>query len=93
LALIISIILVYLTHFTLENALLFPHDWRLYVGIGLALASIFVFIANQKAIKREHSSIVTVIYSTDILLALILQNLLTHIKSDAVIILGRIFII
>jgi drug/metabolite transporter (DMT)-like permease len=93
LALIISIILVYVTHFTLESVQLFPHDWRLFVGVGLALGSIFVFIANQKAIKREHSSIVTLIYSTDILLALLLQNLLTHIKSDAVIILGRIFII
>jgi hypothetical protein len=76
------------THFFIKDARLFPHDWRLFVGIALALASIFVFIANKKAIKRERSSIVTLIYSTDIILALILQNLFTHIKSDAMVILG-----
>jgi drug/metabolite transporter (DMT)-like permease len=92
-ALIISSILLYVTHFVVKDASTFPHDWRLFFGIALALASIFVFIANQKAIKRKRSSIVTLIYSTDIILALILQNLFTHIKSDLVVILGRIFII
>jgi drug/metabolite transporter (DMT)-like permease len=91
-ALIISTILVFLTHFVIEDVRSFPHDWRLFVGIALALASIFVFIANQKAIKRERSSIVTLIYSTDIILALILQNSFTHIKSDTVVILGTNFI-
>ncbi|CAF2078609.1 unnamed protein product [Rotaria magnacalcarata] len=91
--LIISMILVYVTHFVLKDARSFPHDWRLFAGIGLGLASIFVFIANQKAIKREHSSIVTLIYSTDIILALILQNLFTHIKSDLIIIIGCILIL
>jgi drug/metabolite transporter (DMT)-like permease len=89
-ALFISIILVYVTHFSFKDARSFPHDWRLFVGIGLGLASIFVFIANQKAIKRERSSIVTLIYATDIILALILQNIFTHIKSDVIAILGRI---
>jgi drug/metabolite transporter (DMT)-like permease len=89
-ALIISIILVYITHFYIKDARSFPHDWRLFVGIGLGLASIFVFIANQKAIKRERSSIVTLIYATDIILALILQNIFTNIKSDIVVIIGRI---
>jgi hypothetical protein len=82
-----------MTHFVVKDAVSFPHDWRLYVGIVLALASIFVFIANQKAIKRERSSIVTLIYSTDIILALILQNLFTQIKSDVMIILGKIFLL
>ncbi|CAF5208677.1 unnamed protein product, partial [Rotaria magnacalcarata] len=91
--LIISMILVYVTHFVLKDARSFPHDWRLFAGIGLGLASIFVFIANQKAIKRERSSIVTLIYSTDIILALILQNLFTHIKSDLIIIIGCILIL
>ena len=88
-ALIISIILVCVSHFLIKDARLFPRDWRLFVGIGLGLASIFVFIANQKAIKRERSSVVTIIYVTDIILALILQNLFTPIRSDLVVILGR----
>lgn len=88
--LILSIILVIITHFFIDNARSFPHDWRLFVGIGLGLASIFAFIANQKAIKRERASIVTLIYATDIVLALILQNVFTNITSDVVIILGQI---
>ena len=91
--LIISIIFVYITHFSIKDARSFPHDWRLFIGIGLGLASIFVFIANQKAIKRERSSIVKSIYATDIILALILQNIFTPIKSDLVIILGCILIL
>lgn len=87
-ALVISFVLVNFTHFFIKDARSFPHDWRLFVAIGLAVASIFVFIANQKAIKRERSSIVTLIYSTDIILAFILQNIFTHIKSDIVVILG-----
>ena len=90
---IISIILLYVTHFVLKDPQSFPQDWRLFVGFALALASIFVFIANQKAIKRERSSIVTLIYSSDIILALILQNIFTRIKSDVVVILGTLFII
>lgn len=87
--LIISIILVCITHFVIHDARSFPHDWRLFTAIALASASIFVFIANQKAIKRERSSIVTIIYSTDIILALILQNLFTSIKTDFIIIIGK----
>jgi len=87
-ALIISTILVCLTHFFLPNPRAFPYDWRLFAGIGLAIASIFVFIANQKAIKRERSSIITLIYSTDIILVLFLQNLFTNTPTDIIIILG-----
>ncbi|CAF1215485.1 unnamed protein product [Rotaria sp. Silwood1] len=92
-SLIISSILLFVTHFVIKDARSFPHDWRLFVGIALAIASIFVFIANQKAIKRERSSIVTLIYSTDIVLALILQNIFTHIKSTAIVVLGCILIL
>lgn len=88
-ALIASIILVIITHFLMTNSQSFPHDWRLFVGIGLGFASIFVFIANQKAIKRERSSIVTLIYATDIVFALIVQNLIISMKSDLIIILGK----
>lgn len=92
-ALIVSIILMSVRHFVLKNNQAFPNNWRLFVvASALALASIFIFIANQKAIKCERSSIVTFIYSTDILLALVLQNIFTHFKSDVVVILGKISI-
>ncbi|CAF1403727.1 unnamed protein product [Adineta ricciae] len=91
-ALLISIALLCVTHFVIKDARSFPHDWRLYAAFGLALLSIFAFVANQKAVKRENSSIVTLIYSTDIILVLILQNIFTQFKSDAVIILGCVLV-
>ncbi|UJR30420.1 hypothetical protein I4U23_017955 [Adineta vaga] len=91
--LVISSILVFITHFILKDARTFPHDWRLYTAFGLAILSIFAFVANQKAIRRERSSIVTLIYSTDIILALILQNLFTQFANDAVIILGCVLVL
>ncbi|CAF3591970.1 unnamed protein product [Adineta steineri] len=72
---------------------LFPHDWRLFVSFLLALASIFVFIANQKAIKRGPPSIVTLVYSTDIVLALILHNIFSRIKSSKAGLLGCVLIL
>lgn len=91
--LLISLVFVYLTHFLMENRRIFPQDWRLFVAIALAIASIFVFIANQKAIKRLPSSIVTIIYSSDIILTLILQNIFTSVSTDIVIIFGCILIL
>ncbi|CAF0854389.1 unnamed protein product [Adineta ricciae] len=91
-ALLISIALLWVTHFMIKDVRSFPHDWRLYAAFGLALLSIFAFVANQKAVKRAYSSTVTLIYSTDIILVLILQNLFTQFKSDAVIILGCVLV-
>ena len=88
-ALLVSTLLLCVTQLVVKDARFFPNDWRLFVTMGLALASMFVFIANQKAIKRQRSSIVTLIYATDILLALILQNVFTHVHSATIIIIGR----
>ena len=88
-ALIVSTLLLCVTQFVVKDARFFPNDWRLLVTIGLAFGSMFVFIANQKAIKRQRSSIVTLIYATDIILALILQNVFTHVHSGILIIIGK----
>ncbi|CAF0832408.1 unnamed protein product [Didymodactylos carnosus] len=84
-ALVISIISLILTHFVITKKSL-PHDRRLFAGCGIAVASILVMIANQKAIKREKASIVTLIYSTEIVLALFLQNVFTVVKSDWIVV-------
>ncbi|CAF1001705.1 unnamed protein product [Didymodactylos carnosus] len=91
-SLVISIILVIYTHFIIGSKSV-PHDWRLFTGFGLALASIFVFIGNQKALKREKVTIVTLTYSIDIVLALFLQNIFRNSKSDWIAYLGCAFIL
>ena len=91
--LILSLLLMSLSFYFVRDTRLVPRDWRLLVSVGLALASIFVFIANQKAIKRVQPSIVTLIYASDIIFALILQTLLTQIRSDLVLLLGCLLIL
>lgn len=86
--LILSIGFLFVTHFAMKNRRSFPQDWRFFVAVALAVASIFVFVANQKAIKRLPASAVTIIYSTDILFALILQNIFTYLRTDFVIFFG-----
>jgi drug/metabolite transporter (DMT)-like permease len=47
----------------------------------------------QKAIKREHPSIVSIVQSSDILFALILQNVFSSSKSNLLAIIGSILVL
>lgn len=58
-----------------------------------AVLQIFPMILWQKSIKREHTSIVTVVQSSDILFAIILQNLFTSIKSNFLVLIGSTLVI
>ena len=87
--LILSLILMSVSYYLVPQTRFVAYDWRLLVAVGLALASIFVFIANQKAIKRLQPSIVTLIYASDIIFAFILETFFTQIRSDLVLILGE----
>lgn len=87
--LILSLLLMSVSHYVVRESRFVPHDWRLLVAVGLALASIFVFIANQKAIKRLPPSIITLTYASDIVFAFLLETLFTQIRSDLVLILGE----
>jgi drug/metabolite transporter (DMT)-like permease len=50
-------------------------------------------VFSQKAIKREHPSIITVVQSSDILFALILQNIFTSIKTNLLALMGSILVL
>ena len=64
----------------------------LYATIA-AVLQIFPMILWQKSIKREHTSIVTVVQSSDILFAIILQNLFTPLKSNFLVLIGSTLVI
>jgi drug/metabolite transporter (DMT)-like permease len=50
-------------------------------------------ILGQKAIKREHPSIITVVHSSDIIFALTLQNIFTSIKTNLLAIIGSLLVL
>jgi len=50
-------------------------------------------ILAQKAIKREHPSIITVVNSSDIIFALTLQNIFSSIKTNLLAIIGSLLVI
>jgi drug/metabolite transporter (DMT)-like permease len=54
---------------------------------------IAVNILIQKAIKREHPAIVTLLGSADIIFALILQNVFTTKRSNMFALMGSILVI
>ena len=59
----------------------------------IALLQSIPMILSQKAIKREHPSIVTVVQSADILFAIVLQNVFSSIKSNLLTIFGSILVL
>jgi drug/metabolite transporter (DMT)-like permease len=59
----------------------------------IAVLQIFPLVLSQKSIKREHPSIVTVVQSSDIVFAIILQNVFTSIRSNLLILLGSALVL
>ncbi|CAF1521220.1 unnamed protein product [Didymodactylos carnosus] len=55
----------------------------------MALSGLFML----KAIKREHPSIFTIVQSSDIVIAIVLQNLFTDIKSNWYVLLGSLLVL
>jgi drug/metabolite transporter (DMT)-like permease len=50
-------------------------------------------VLSQKSIKREHPSIVTVVQASDILFAIILQNLFSINKSNGLALIGSTLVL
>jgi drug/metabolite transporter (DMT)-like permease len=50
-------------------------------------------ILSQKAIKREHPSIITVVQSSDILFALILENIFSSIRTNLLALMGSTLVL
>ena len=50
-------------------------------------------VLSQKSIKREHPSIVTVVQASDILFAIILQNIFSTNKSNGLALIGSTLVL
>jgi drug/metabolite transporter (DMT)-like permease len=59
----------------------------------ISILQIVPMILAQKSIKREHPSIVTVVQSSDILFAIILQNVFSTSKTNLLAIIGSILVL
>ncbi|CAF2388882.1 unnamed protein product [Rotaria sp. Silwood2] len=59
----------------------------------IAILQLFPMILSQKSIKREHPSIVTVVQSSDILFAIILQNVFSSIKTNLLELIGSTLVL
>jgi drug/metabolite transporter (DMT)-like permease len=66
--------------------------WQFFVAASVSLIQLLSSTITQKAIKLEHPSIVSVVQSSDILFAIILQNLFASVKSNWLVILGSILV-
>jgi drug/metabolite transporter (DMT)-like permease len=68
-------------------------SWRYLLASFVCLILIVANILTQKAIKREHPAIFTVLGSADIIFSLILQNIFTTKRSNLYAILGSALVI
>jgi drug/metabolite transporter (DMT)-like permease len=62
--------------------------WQYLVAALVSLIQLLSSTFTQKAIKLEHPSLISVVQSSDILFAIILQNLFTTEKSNWLVLLG-----
>jgi drug/metabolite transporter (DMT)-like permease len=76
--------------FYLQTTISFAYilTWRYIVSAFVCVASILGSILTQKAIKREHPAVFSLLGSADIIFALILQNIFTSIRSNLYALLG-----
>jgi drug/metabolite transporter (DMT)-like permease len=68
-------------------------SWKYLLASVICLGMIVANILTQKAIKREHPAVFTLLTSADIIFALILQNLFTSKRSNLFALLGSALVI
>lgn len=62
--------------------------WQYFIAAAVSLIQLFSSTVTQKAIKLEHPSIISVVQSSDILFAILLQNLFANEKSNWLVLVG-----
>ncbi|CAF1351737.1 unnamed protein product [Rotaria magnacalcarata] len=62
-------------------------------ALSIAILQLLPMVLSQKSIKREHPSIVTVVQSSDILFAIVLQNLFSSIKTNLLALIGSALVL
>lgn len=68
-------------------------NWRYCLASIVCLGQILSSIFTQKAIKREHPSVFTIVQSSDILFSIMLQNFFTEVHSNTLSICGSILVL
>jgi drug/metabolite transporter (DMT)-like permease len=68
-------------------------SWRYALSSIVCLITIAGTVLNQKAIKREHPAVFSLLGSADIIFALVFQNIFTSAKSNAYALLGSSLVI
>lgn len=71
----------------------FVLSWRYILASVICLVMMLSNVLTQKAIKREHPAVFTLLGSADIIFALILQNLFTSKRSNLFALLGSTLVI
>ena len=71
----------------------FVLSWKYILGSVICLIMMICNVLTQKAIKREHPAVFTLLGSADIIFALILQNLFTSKRSNFFALLGSTLVI
>lgn len=66
--------------------------WNYFLAASVSLLQVVSSILTQKAVKLEHPSIISVVQSSDILFAIILQNLFAQVKSNLFILFGAFLV-
>jgi drug/metabolite transporter (DMT)-like permease len=59
----------------------------------ITVSQLIPMVLSQKAIKREHPSIITVVQSSDILFALILENAFSSIRTNLLALMGSTLVL
>ena len=67
--------------------------WRYLAASSVCLLQILSSILTQKAIKREHPSVFTIVQSSDILFSILLQNIFTSHRSNLISLTGSILVL
>jgi drug/metabolite transporter (DMT)-like permease len=75
------------------NSFAYLLSWRYLLSSFVSVITIGASILTQKAIKREHPAVFSLLGSADILFALILQNMFTSIRSNLNALLGSALVI
>ncbi|UJR09303.1 hypothetical protein I4U23_013546 [Adineta vaga] len=68
-------------------------SWRFLLASTICLITIIASIITQKAIKREHPAVFSLLSSAEIIFALILQNLFTNVRSNLYALFGSTLVI
>jgi drug/metabolite transporter (DMT)-like permease len=81
--------------FALQTGLTFNYiiSWRYILASGVCLVMIICTVLTQKAMKREHPAVFTLLGSSDIIFSLILQNIFTTKRSNLFALLGSALVI